>query len=345
MILLENWKGILVIFLYLGGFTLTGTLLPERIHKNSMLNSCLIGFMVYFSVFQIVALPMKILGFPLKYLTITWVVFLGIVVFINLVFRRKNLKKMCANILANKEKLVTGLLFLGTVGLLALYLGYNVNHISDFDAGYYIGLPVSSVYSNTIELMDPYSGQMLNAPNAFYLLNTNTIHSAVIFQALNLHPLVEEKFSMTIVLVILFGLFLYKGGLLLFDRNRKKSLVFSWISLLVLLCSYSIAGVSHYFAYRTYEGKAVTSYLYMTAIFVYFLGIFREKEKEWGWSGVFFAGLSGVAFCNTAIFVIPAMITILLIPYMVIYKKWKTFFAYVISMIPCVFWISLHILM
>ncbi len=344
MILLEIWKGILVIFLYLGGFILTGSLFSEKIHKNSILNLCLIGFMVYFSAFQIVALPMKIFRFPLKYLTVTWIAFMGIVFLANLLFRRKNLVKMCGDFLKNKEKLVTGLLFLGTVGLLALYLGFNVNHISDFDAGYYIGLPVSSVYSNTIEMMDPYSGQMLDAPNAFYLLNTNTIHSAVIFQAFNLHPLVEEKFSMTIVLVILFGLFLYKGGILLFQGNRKKGIVFCWISLLVLLFSYSIAGVSHYFAYRTYEGKAVTSYLYMAAIFVFFLGIFREKEKEWGWIGIFFAGLSGVAFCNTAIFVIPVLVTVLLIPYMVIYKKWRAFFAYVISMIPCVFWLGLHVL-
>lgn len=56
--------------------------------------------------------------------------------------------------------------------------------------------------------------------------------------------------------------------------------MFLMLSVLTLLFSYSLAGVSHYFAYRTYEGKAITAYLYTTGIFVFFLGIFREKEKN-----------------------------------------------------------------
>lgn len=342
MILLEIWKGVLVVVLYLGAFVLMGALLPEKYHKNSMTNLCLMGFMMYFAAFQAVAFPMKIAQVPLKNLTLTWAGILGAVFLADLLWRRKTLTAAFGGIFSERKTLFFGCAFLVLAGGLGLLLGMNVNHISDFDAGYYIGLPVSSVYSNTIELMDPYSGQMLKEPESFYILNTNTVHSAVIFQALNLHPLVEEKFSMTAALVIVFCLFLYKGGQLLFRESREKALMFLVLAVLALMFSYSIAGVSHYFAYRTYEGKAVTSYLYTTGIFVFFLGIFREKEREWGWAGLFFAALGGAAFCNTALFVIPVMISALVVPYILLYKKWRAVPVYMGLMLVCGFWVCLH---
>ena len=345
MILLEIWKAILVVFLYLGAFVFAGALLPEKYHKSSLTNLCLLGFVVYFALFQIVALPMKIGQLPLKYLTLTWVGLLGAVFHFDILWRRKILFRAFKNCFSDRKKIAAGCVFLGAAGALALILGMNINHISDFDAGYYIGLPVSSVYSNTIELMDPYSGQMLPKPESFYILNTNTIHSAVIFQLLNLHPLVEEKFSMTATLVIVFCLFLYKGGKLLFQENRRKALMFLALSVLALLFSYSLAGVSHYFAYRTYEGKAITSYLYTTGIFVFFLGIFQEKEEKWGWAGLFFATLGGVAFCNTAIFVIPVMISALILPWILVDRKWKAFLPYVRIMAVSGFWLCLHLIL
>lgn len=345
MILLEIWKGVLVALLYLGAFVFAGAFLPEKYHRSSLTNLCLLGFMVYFGIFQVVALPMKIVQLPLKYLTLTWAGILGAVFLFDIIWRRKILFRAFKNCFSDRKKIAAGCVFLVGAGTLALILGMNINHISDFDAGYYIGLPVSSVYSNTIELMDPYSGQMLAKPDSFYILNTNTIHSAVIFQFLNLHPLVEEKFSMTAALAIVFCLFLYKGGQLLFQENRRKALMFLGMSVLALLFSYSLAGVSHYFAYRTYEGKAITSYLYTTGIFVFFLGIFREKEEKWGWAGLLFAALGGVAFCNTAIFVIPVMISVLIVPWILLERKWKAFLPYVGVMAVSGFWLCLHLIL
>ena len=66
MILLEIWKGVLAVGLYLGAFVFAGVLLPEKYHKSSLTNLCLLGFVVYFGVFQIVALPMKLGRLPLK---------------------------------------------------------------------------------------------------------------------------------------------------------------------------------------------------------------------------------------------------------------------------------------
>ena len=51
-----------------------------------------------------------------------------------------------------------------------------------------------------------------------------------------------------------------------FKKKEAEKTVFVILADLVLLFSYSLGGVSQYFAYRTYEGKAIIAYLYMTVI-------------------------------------------------------------------------------
>ena len=198
---------------------------------------------------------------------------------------------------------------------LVTVLVVNINHISDFDAAYYIGLPGSSKYSDTIELMNPYSGRLRDDVKSFYQLNTDTVHAAVIYQMLRLKPLVHAKFTFTAVAGALFCMLLFKAGEYL--TEHKYIALFGLTALALLLFSYSIAGVSHYFAYRTYEGKAVCCYLYTAMVFVGMLCVYYRSEEAFGWASLFFAGLGGISFCNTALFLIPLMTGTLLFPVVV----------------------------
>lgn len=338
------WKGIFAIFAYLGFFWFAGAALPEKFHKNSFSSLCLLGFFVYYTAFELAALPMKMLGLPLACLTGLWGCLLLVLFFYVLAFRRRSLWQSLKGMFCGKQKFLWGCFFLLFSCSLALLLAFNINHISEYDAGYYIGLPVSSVYSNTIECMDPYSGSMLSEPSKFYILNTNTVHSAVIFQTINLHPLVEMKFTLTAVMAFLFELLLYKMGILLFRNSCKKAWLFTFFATLSLLFSYSTAGVSHYFAYRTYEGKSICAYFYMTAILVFFCSIWKNKY-EWGWAGLFFASCSGIAFCNTALFTIPALTGSLLLPYVLKTRSLRILGKSLIVLAPCIFWIMIHFIL
>lgn len=335
-------KGIFCIVFYFGCFFCAGAALPSKFHKNSLPKICLLGFMIYFSAFQIVAFPMKIAKLPLKYLTLTWLGLLGLLLIFVLWKRRAVIREAVSGIFADRHRLFYGGAVLLAAFGLAVFLAMNINHISDFDAGYYLGLPVSSVYSNTIERMDPYTGKMLEGPDHFYLLNTITVHSAVIYQAFNLPPLVEEKLSLTIVMAVLFVLVLFETGLRLMKEKYKEALVFTLLAVLTLLFSYSISGVSHYFAYRTYEGKAICAYFYMTAIFMFYLSIYKRQDENWGWAGLFFAAVSGVATCNTALFTIPVLITTLVLPCLLWQRRSREVKYYVLTILPCLFWLGLH---
>ena len=337
-------RGIGIMVLYLAEFLFAGCLLPEKFCRNSLSERMLIGFAVYFSLFQIIALPMKVLQLPLSYLTAAWCAVLIIIPVMVLLLRRGALWQTIRPRRMKAPDFAAVLLTVALAAVLAAVLGMNINHISDYDAAYYIGLSPSSVYSNTIEMMDPYSGRMMQRPTNYYLFNTYTVHSAVMYRTFGIQPVLEQKFSMTMAFSVMFMLTVFRGGMLLFQDDRKKTAAFSWLSLLALWFSFSISGTSHYFAYRTYEGKSVTAFLLMPMIVVCYFALFQEKTMLWGLSGMFFTGLCGAAFCNTAIYLVPLLTGILLAAFVLQSRKWKMIPQMVLVLLPGMAWALAEVL-
>lgn len=323
-----------------------GAVLPDKYQSRSIPVMCMTGFLLYYSLFQIIALPMKITRQPLSRLTIVWGCILLLLAAYVLVRRRGVLADSIRKLFVSRQKLVL-VLFMAVMAVgIAVLLGWNTNTISDYDSGYYIGLPVSSVYSNTLELLSPFEGKVLKEPQAFYIMNTDTLHSAIVYQALKIHPLMERKWSFTIAMALLFEMVLYQCGRLFFEKEHAKTGVFCLAANLALLFSYSIGGVSHYFAYRTYEGKAIVCYLYMTMIFCFGLALYKKAEGGWPWAGLLLCTVSGISFTNTALFVVPCMVGLTLLPYIlregIRHKKWKYLVNYVIILLPGAAWLILY---
>lgn len=327
-------------------FLLFGALLPEKYQSKSLIFMCLTGFMLYFSLFQIIALPMKILHRPLHQLTLTWGVLVALLCLFSLIARHKILCKCISGIFSFSRNTPYILIVFFISIALAVLLGLNTNSISDYDAAYYIGLPSSSVYSDTIELMSPYTGTMLENPEHFYIMNTDTVHNAVIYQLTNLHPLVWLKWSWTIILTLLFESALYKCGESLFQKDYQKTTIFFILSNLTLLFSYSLSGVSHYFAYRTYEGKSITCFFYTTVIFCLCLQLYKNADANWVWSSLFFCTLSELSFCNTSLFVVPCMTALTLLPFLFTevfrHHRLKPCRNYALVLLPAVMWLILY---
>lgn len=337
-------EGVGMVGVYFALFFLWGCLFPAAFHGNRIRSMLILGFLSYFSAFHLLCLPMKLLHFPLHVLTISWMaVQLGVLV-ICLLMRRSVMTGALGEAFRAKPDGWLCFIIIFAAGL-TLLLGINVNHVSDYDAGYYIGYSVSSVYSDSIELMDPYNGKMLEDVDPYYRLNTFTNHSAVIYQTTKLPPLIEEKFSMTMALCILYILVLYRTGEFLFPKKRENRVLFVWFCLLAMFFSYSISGASHYFAYRTYEGKSIAAYLLLGIVFCASVAVLKKAAPLWGFCCLFFAGLCGIGFCNTACVVIPVMTVSLLFPSFILDRQWKNLLYLILILLPSVFWILLRFLL
>lgn len=334
---------------YLLVFWIFGAAIPERFQLKKIPVMCITGFLLYFTLFELVAFPMKYMCLSLNSLTVVW----GCIVLLILIYviwkKKSTLVESIKSIPGTSSKNIMLVILAAAAIALALWLGWNTNTISNYDSNNYIGLPVASVYSNTLDRVAPYSGTVLDQPEEFYIMNTDTLHSAIVYKVLNLHPLVERKWSFTIAMVLLFEMGLYQCADSFFKKKHAAKGLFVLLADLTLLFSYSISGVSQYFAYRTYEGKSVVSYFYTTVIFCCCLAIYKYEEKLWPWCGMFLCGAGGVAFSNSALFIIPCMIGCTLLPFVIsegiFKKKWMVLRNYVLVLLPALFWILIYLFM
>ena len=246
---------------YLVMFWLFGALVPEKFQSGKFPVMCITGFLLYYTLFEIVAFPMKYLCCSLKQLTVIWGCLLILLFFFVIWKRRRVLADSVRTISGSTQKNISVLiLLLAAVGL-AVLLGFNTNTLSTYG---------------------------------------------------------------------------------FFKKKEAEKTVFVILADLVLLFSYSLGGVSQYFAYRTYEGKAIIAYLYMTVIFGFCLAIYRKETSLWPWCGLFLCGTGGIAFSNSALFIVPCMIGATLFPYVlcdgILKRQWHLLKRYIIVLLPSVFW-------
>ena len=322
-------------------FWILGALLSDGEKPRRMAELCLGGFCMWFSVFQLIAVPMKVLCMPLLPLTMATGILAVVMVLAALIWKHRVLTDSLRFLYRNfRGHRIWQFYIVFACLAFAFWIGTNTNVISDFDAASYIGRPVASIYTNTCERVSPISGKLLNKPDSYYLLNTDTLYSAVVCQMFHLHPLMERKYAFTSTMVLMFEMALWHLSDILFRHNVlqgttlkekavrgrrsqdgafqgiKQSALFLFFANLALGYSYSIAGTSHYFFYRTYEGKAICSYFYPLVILGFCLRLYLDEDDMFAWGGLFLCGLSGVCFTNSALFIIPSAICIGLVPTM-----------------------------
>lgn len=332
---------------YLLLFFLTGMVLPKKCLSGSVTLTCISGFLIYYAVFQVIAFPMKYLRISLSTLMWTWLVLIGMMIVFVVIFRRDYISECMKKMLQApvSHKLLWGLTTVITL-ILAVVLGSNTNVLSDMDALYAIGTPVSTAYSNTLELMSPYTGNIKDSVEVFYILNTDMIQSALFSKVMHISPLVERMWCFTIAMVCMFEMALYHVTEVIMGEEKEKQGMFWILANLVLFFSFHYSGVSAYMTYRTYEGKSVFGYFYSLAIFLMCLLIYHEQNRKYAWTSLFFCSMGAVAFTNSALFLAPLMtgmtLSVKLLSDAIHKKGFKNWLYLIIVLIPDLFWMIIH---
>ena len=109
---------------YLVVFWMFGTLIPEKFQSGKFPVMCITGFLLYYTLFEIVAFPMKYLCCSLKQLTVIWGCLLILLFFFVIWKRRRVLADSVRTIPGSTQKNISVLiLLLAAVGL-AVLLGF-----------------------------------------------------------------------------------------------------------------------------------------------------------------------------------------------------------------------------
>lgn len=337
-------KIILVLLVYLCEFLAFGSFVTVgKREEISFTKALLYGFFSYYVLFQIVTIPFMFMQKSLSLLSYIWLTIMGLLfVWATIRYGRLWIVTAVARIkgLFGKDRLN----WIPILVLVSQVILASAIYVSFWDATYYVGQVSFSVYTNTINQIDPLSGEFLQYFDLKHCLATYHVNDAVFCQIFRVPALVETKTIMVIVISALTSVLYYCVGKLMFHEKKEAIAIFMVLTFVVNCCTYSSYTTSNFLIFRTYEGKTITGNISILMIIYLLLQLYREGESQEIWFQLFLVSWGAVAVASSAMFLVPATLAAGLLPYSVIRKKPTAVIKMIITMLPCILVIFCYML-
>lgn len=338
--MIELVKTGLSFLLQLSVFFLIGNCLVKKLKmKQDLSMAVILGYLAYFSVFEVIAVPMILLRVSLKTFSVIWGVFLIAFIFIMLFRLRKQPKGIRLN-LGNSLREHSWLILLNAAVILVQCVIVVLYQDISADSAYYVGTVSTSVYTGTMFRYNPYTGSPLRHFQARYVFSAYPMHNAVWCQLLGLHPIIQSKVIMSVINIVVSNLVFYQIGKRLFDQDRKKADLMVTFVCLMQLFTNTIYTPGRFLFTRSYEGKAILANIAVPVVIYCCLWLWQKEDKN-SWIVMFLASVSGICFSGSS-FILMAGIAAGVIPVIFKQKKLSKIIPMCICMLPEIIYLVLY---
>lgn len=326
--------------LQLSVFISIGSILMYKMKlKKDLSMALLLGYIAYFSVFGIFMIPLTLMWVSLSTAASIWAVGMCVCVGIavGILLKTKNVE------LCKREKNGFGLLgvvFLSVVLLQCLIVVFYQD--VTVDATYYVGQVSTSVYTDTLQRYDPYTGEILKKFSARYVFSSYPMHNAVWCSLIGVHPIVQAKIVMSVMNVLAANAVIYQIGKRLFEKQKRKAGLMVCIVALLQLFSYTIYTPGTFFFTRCYEGKAILANISMILVFYCGIWFWQEAEDKRMWVFLLLTNISAITFSGSAI-IMPAAVSAAVLPGILRTKKIKKIVPYFVVMLPSILYLAVYV--
>ena len=211
--------------LQLAVFFCAGSLLMNFLKmKKEAMTAVIIGYLAYFAVFELLAVPMTLLLVPLKVLAAVWAVFLAAVCLFAIVRLHKQWICQLKEFFAGTGKMFrehSGWLLPALAAAVLQCLIVILYQDSTQDAAYYVGTVSTSVYTDTLGRYNPFTGQAISAFSARYVFSAFPMNNAVWCVITGLPALIQCKIVMSLINVLVANGIIWQTGRQLFGGEKK----------------------------------------------------------------------------------------------------------------------------
>lgn len=304
-----------------------------KITPTSITITLFSGFIFYFCIFGIITIPLILTFQPLSLLTtiIISVTFIGIIVALLL----------CRHMWLDLVKTIPATIRLHSYTLSFIIIVVLFQQLAVFthidntpDGSYYIGKVTTDVYTNTMGLFDPYTGNKLYALDSRRVFACFQEYNAVISQFFQIHPLKQAKLIMPTILSLFTSILYYHIGMQLFHNNPKKVVKFMWLLFFLDLYNNTIYTSSSFLLLRTYEGKSILANILIPGILLYFLYLCKDYNTHFPKIMLLLLSFSSCFFSSSSMLIVPVELTAGLLPLIIRERSKKGLLYYFLCIIP-----------
>lgn len=299
-------KGILALFWLVGIPAVAGIPFTEK--KECSLSEAFInGYLILFTIMEVLALPMIFLKMPLHVLTATYGLLSAGLAVAGIVFLKK--KKSSSDLLKKGENRPS-LYFWATVFVIVLQvLICSLMAHMDADDCFYVATATTDVHTDTIFEVDPYTGREYRFFPKRYILSPFPVFLAVVSQLSGgLHPAVMAH--MIFPAVFLVAAYVVQALLAKKWFSEERRARDMYLLLVVCLCGfsgYSVYNSGNFQMVRIWQGKALLAAVLLPCLIWLCISILLEEERKYSWNLLLAANISCCLLSSMGIILAPLL--------------------------------------
>ena len=320
----------------------------------SLSQAALMGYFVWFGLFEVICLICEISLLPLRTLSLIMVAAAGAAILLGLFAGYRSWIEAMNSLRYRLSLHGTTFLFLmlalaASVAFVILYSDASA------DSGWYVGEASTALATNTIGRFDPSTGTQTLRFQARYALNCFPYHNAVICSLLRGLPvIVQARSVMSAINMIMSFLAVYALGLSLFPDEEEKSAkirsirnrpgsysrrradLFVMMVFVINLLSSTIYMPGIFLYMRTYEGKALIVNVVIPAVLAVGVRMWHEMEED-SMRNLFWMMAAAVCFSASSIMALLLSLMIVL-PLIAVRGKWNRLIPLIGACSPVLAW-------
>lgn len=327
---------ILLIVLLLIIPTIIGVSIIKYDKKNNenILFAFIIGILIEFMVFEIIAIPFCLFRFSFISLRNTWILSILIITTISIFYDKKILKEIIyKNIKKIKKfpKLLT-ISFLILL-LFQVYMSFFYMY-EDYDDSNFVAKATIARDTNTLFVYDDL-GQKYNEFPTRHVFSPFPYFTATIGDIVGVHPAIVAHTIFPVYFLIVGYIVFYLIGLSLFNNDKNKTIVFMIIlSILYIFGKYSRYAIFVRLLGRAWQGKSLLANIILPFIMYIFLEYVGEENDRFYWILLFITLWAGDLLSSMALFLPVIACSILVILYAIKDRKINYILKFILCCLP-----------
>ena len=323
--------------------------------RLSWLKTYLFGLMTEFVIFQIIAVCLTFLKSSLSLLTVLWLISCGIMIVLGVwtwisrkkiyVVKKENGRRKRLLKKSNWENHLVAVVVIALVAFQVIFVTLHVHE--DLDDAWYVGTAVVSYFTDTLNIVSPYTGEVMRKFAPDYVLSPWPIFCAMLGKLSFTHPAIIMHTFIPIIMIPLCYMVYYLLGKEIFKQNINKTLwLLLFLCLLNIYGNWSIRSTSTFLLFRIWQGKAILSNCVIPFIICVFIYLVQDIEnKKLYFVLLLMTVMAGTMVSSMGVFLGPVMLFALSVVDLISYRRIGNGLRAFVCVIPCILQFALYIWM
>ena len=312
----------------------------EKSTTESQFRRYLFGLIIMFALFEVITVPLTFMKCSLTVVSILFVLSCFIFLIFGILKNKVQIRSLFGNVYLHK-----GSFFGYSAWIIILFQIFFVvthTHIDDDDA-WYVGTAVTSYITDTLNIISPYTGDLLAMLPSDYTLSPFPIFYAMLARLINIHPTILMHTVAPFFWIGASYMVYYLIACILFKSGRDRECFMFILSIFNIFANFSVRSVSTFMLFRIWQGKATLCSLIVPLVYYVFMLCIEEKSGAKNWILLFMLVLAGCMVSSMGVFLVSVLLVILATIFSVLGRKVKIAINTLFCIIPCVIQLGIYV--